>query len=391
MKTPHSTPFPDYLAINELLSPQQINIMEEARQLVEEYLEPVICQHFEAGTFPLELVKILGEHKLLGSNLQGYGLPGYDEISYGLIMRELERCDSAFRSLASVQGSLVMYPIHKYGSSAQKEAWLANLGCGESIGAFALTEPQGGSDPSAMTTFAEDKGSHWEISGSKRWVTNGSIAHVVVLWARTQDGIRGFLCPTQLEGVQFKTLDRKLSLRASVSSELLLDRVKLPKDAILPGTKGIGSALDCLNQARYGIVWGVLGAAEACFDEAVTYVSQRILFKKTLGSFQLVQGKLADICLAISNGQLLALRLAQLKNSGRLLPGHVSLGKQGNVKMALDVARSCRDILGANGILLDYKAMRHASNLETVFTYEGTHDIHRLIVGQQITGIPSFS
>lgn len=379
------------MEINELLNDEQRTVMSQARGTVQEHLEPVIVEHYEAGTFPRGIVKKLGEAKMIGSNISGYGLPGYDELSYGLIMRELERCDSAFRSLASVQGSLVMYPIHQYGSEDQKNQWLEKLGSGEAIGSFALTEAHGGSDPGSMNTFAEDCGSYWNLNGAKRWVTNGSICDVFILWARTENGVRAFLCPRDTEGVEFTEIRNKMSLRASVSAECSIDNVRLPKDAILPGAKGLGAALNCLNQARYGIVWGALGAAESCFDEVVAYASDRVLFKKPLSQFQMIQGKLADICLSISSGQLLALRLGQLKNQGKMLPGHVSLGKQGNVKMALDVARTCREMLGANGILLDYKSMRHACNLETVFTYEGTHDIHRLVVGQQITGKGAFA
>ncbi|SMF46697.1 acyl-CoA dehydrogenase family protein [Pseudobacteriovorax antillogorgiicola] len=391
MKTPHCHPYPDYMNISELLTEEQNRLLGEARRFVEEELEPSIADHYEAGTFPKEAIARMGEAHLIGSNLAGYGLPGYDEISYGLIMRELERCDSAFRSCASVQGSLVMYPIAKYGSDEQKDTWLERLGKGSAIGSFALTEPQGGSDPGSMETRAEDRGDHWLLSGEKRWVTNGTLCDVVLVWARTDDGVRGFLCPADTPGVKFRSINRKLSLRASASAELSLDQVKLPKSAELPAARGLGAALNCLNQARYGIVWGVIGAAEACYDEALSYAQERQLFQKKLSQFQMVQGKLADMTLAISQGQLLALRLGQLKNAGQLLPGHVSLGKQGNVKAALEIARTCRDILGANGVLLDYKTMRHACNLETVFTYEGTHDIHRLVVGQQVTGKGAFS
>ena len=391
MKSPHSSPFPDFMNIDELLSDEQRETMLSARELVQTHLEPEIAANYEAGSFPAEKVPLLGKSKLIGSNLSGYGLPAYDELTYGLIMRELERCDSAFRSLASVQGSLVMFPIFKYGSEQQKDEWLEKLGAGEAIGSFALTEAHGGSDPGAMETQAEDCGTHWLINGAKRWVTNGSICDVFILWAKTSDGIRAFLCPRETEGVEFTEIKNKMSLRASVGSECTLEQVRLPKGAVLPGAKGLGAALNCLNQARYGIAWGALGAAESCFDEATAYADERILFGKSLSQMQITQGKLADMCLAISQGQLLALRVAQLKNSGSVLPGHISLAKQGNVKMALDVARTCREILGANGILLDYKSMRHSCNLETVFTYEGTHDIHRLVVGQGITGKAAFS
>ena len=305
-------------------------------------------------------------------------------------MKELERCDSGLRSFASVQGALVMYPIHAFGSEDQKKTWLPKLGKGDAIGCFGLTESEGGSDPAAMKTKAEDKGDHWLLSGSKMWITNGNLAQVAVVWAQTAQGIRGFLVPTDIEGFKAVKMSHKLSLRASVTSELYFDKIKLPKSAILPKTEGLKSALSCLTQARYGISWGVLGAAEACFDEVCSYVAERKLFGTNLAAKQLIQRKLAIMMSKITQGQLLALRLGQLKDSGELHHSHVSMAKQNNCEIALDVARNARDILGGNGIMDEYLSMRHMCNLETVITYEGTNDVHLLIMGSQITGVQAF-
>jgi glutaryl-CoA dehydrogenase len=360
------------------------------RDFVAKEMEPLVAEYYLKEEFPLQLIPKLGELGVLGANLKGYGLPGMDNISYGLIMKEVERCDSGFRSFVSVQGALVMYPIHAFGSEEQKKELLPKLASGEMIGCFGLTEADGGSDPGAMKTKAVDGGDHWILNGSKMWITNGNLAKIAVVWAKTNEGIRGFVVPLDLKGVEVRKMTGKLSLRASITSELYFDNVKLPKSALLPKSEGLKSALSCLTQARYGISWGVLGAAEACFDEATKYASDRILFNRKLASFQLVQKKLATILTEITKGQLLALRLGQLKDEGKIDFAHVSMAKQNNVEMALNVARTCRDILGANGIMLEYKSMRHMCNLETVFTYEGTNDIHSLIVGSQITGIPAF-
>ena len=391
MATPHCTPFPDYFNIEGMLNDEQKLVKSSVRSFVEKELEPIIQESYLNESFPTQLIKGFGDIGVLGANLSGYGLPGMDPISYGLIMKELERCDSGMRSFASVQGALVMFPIHAYGSEEQKQTWLPKLGSGEAVGCFGLTEADGGSDPGAMKTKAEDKGDHWLINGSKMWITNGNLAKVAVVWAQTKEGIRGFVIPTDIEGFRAQKMSGKLSLRASVTSELYFDNIKLPKTGILPKSEGLKSALGCLTQARYGISWGVLGAAEACFDEACSYVKDRILFGKPLASFQLIQKKLATLCTKITMGQLLALRLAQLKEAGELHHGHVSMAKQNNCEMALETARVCRDILGGNGIMIEYKSMRHMCNLETVFTYEGTNDIHSLVVGQQITGIPAFA
>jgi glutaryl-CoA dehydrogenase len=390
MAAPHCHPFPDYLDIGSLLNDEQRLVQQTVRDFVSRELEPKIQKCYLEEKFPTELIPQFGELGLLGSNLTGYGLPGMDNIAYGIIMQELERCDSGIRSFASVQGALVMYPIHAFGSEAQKEEWLPKLGTGEAVGCFGLTESYGGSDPGAMKTKAEDKGDHWLLNGSKMWITNGNLAQVAVVWAQTPKGIRGFVVPTKTKGFTAKKMEGKLSLRASVTSELYFDNVKLPKDAILPKSEGLKSALACLTQARYGIAWGALGAAESCFDEAVNYAKDRVTFDKPIGHTQLVQAKFARMLSRITQAKLLALRLGQLKNEGKLHFAHVSMGKQNNVEMALEIARQCRDVLGGNGIMIEYKSMRHMCNLETVYTYEGTNDIHLLIVGNQITGHAAF-
>ncbi len=390
MASPHCTPFPDYYDVNALLTEEQRLVQSSVRAFVAKEIEPKIQKAYLNEEFPTEIIPKLGELGLLGGNLHGYGLAGMDHIAYGIVMQELERCDSGVRSFASVQGALVMYPIHAFGSEAQKEEWLPKLGTGEAVGCFGLTESYGGSDPGNMKTTAEDKGDHWLLNGSKMWITNGNLAHVAVVWAKTDKGIKGFVVPTKTKGFEARKMTGKLSLRASVTSELYFDNVKLPKDAILPKSDGLKSPLSCLTQARYGIAWGVLGAAEACFDEAVNYASDRVTFDRPIGHTQLVQRKLAIMLTRITQAKLLALRLGQMKNEGKMHFAHVSMAKQNNVEMALETARTCRDILGGNGIMVEYKAMRHMCNLETVSTYEGTNDIHLLIVGAQITGVPAF-
>lgn len=386
MKSIQTSPFPDYMNLSALLTDDQKLVEGSVRDFVAKEVEPKIQKAYREEIFPVEIAAKMGELGLFGSNLSGYGLPGMDNISYGLVMKELERCDSGLRSFASVQGALVMYPIYTFGSEAQKSTWLPKLGKGEAIGCFGLTESEGGSDPGAMKTRVEDKGDHWLLNGSKMWITNGNLADVAVVWAKTTDGIRGFVVPTKTPGFKAVKMQGKLSLRASVTSELYFDNVKLPKDAILPKSDGLKSALACLTQARYGIAWGTIGAAEACFDEVVNYVKDRILFGKALATKQLVQRKLAIMMSRITQAQLLVLRLGQLKDQGELHFGHVSMAKQNSCEMALDVARTCRDILGGNGIMDEYKAMRHMCNLETVITYEGTNDVHLLIMGAVITG-----
>lgn len=392
MADPQCTPYPDYLHFEELLTEEQRMVQKSVRAFVKAELDPVIQKCFRNEEFPTKLIPAMGELGILGSNLGGYGQDEpMDNIAYGLVMRELERCDSGVRSFASVQGALVMYPIHTFGSEEQKEEWLPKLRSGKAVGCFGLTESEGGSDPGAMKTRAEDKGDHWLLNGSKMWITNGNLADVAVVWAKTEKSIRGFVVPTNSKGFTAKKMEGKLSLRASVTSELYFDNIKLPKSAVLPKSDGLKSPLSCLTQARYGIAWGALGAAEACFDEATSYVKERILFGKSLAHYQLIQRKLSLMMIAITQGQLLALRLGQLKNAGTLHFAQVSMGKQNNVEMALNAARMTRDMLGGNGIMDEYNAMRHMCNLETVYTYEGTNDVHMLIIGQQITGIPAFA
>jgi len=394
MKPPHVSPVPDLLHLTSLLSEDQRHIMHSTRDFVQKEIEPRIRQAYRDEEFPVEIIPKLGAMGLLGATIEGLPNPPMDPISYGLTMRELERCDSGVRSFASVQGGLVMYPISAFGSEEQKAHWLPKLSAGEAIGCFGLTESEGGSDPGAMKTKAEDKGDHWILSGSKMWITNGDIADVAIVWAQTQKGskheVRGFVVPTKTPGFRATRMKGKLSLRASATSELYLDQIKLPKEAVLPLSEGLKSALHCLNQARYSILWGALGAAEACFDEALGFLKERTVFGKRLAGFQLVQRKLAIMASEISRGQLLAMRLGQLKAEGSLHHSHVSLGKQANVEMALNTARMARDLLGANGIMDEYRTMRHLCNLETVYTYEGTNDIHLLVIGSQITGIPAF-
>lgn len=391
MGTLRTTPHPDFFEMERTLSEEQRLALQTTREFVAKEAEPRIRQAYRKEEFPTEIIPTIGELGLLGSTLSGYGLAGMDHIAYGLVMRELERCDSGLRSFASVQSSLVMYPIHTFGSDEQKQEWLPRLGNGSAIGCFGLTESEGGSDPSAIKTRAENKGDHWVLNGSKMWITNGNLADIAVVWARTTDGIRGFLVPTRTPGFRAAKMAGKLSLRASNTSELYFDNIRLPKDALLPKSDGLKSALMCLSQARYGIAWGVLGAAEACFTEAAAFSKSRVVFGKTLSSFQLVQRKLAILCSRITQGQLLALRLGQLKNEGHLHHAQISLAKQANVEMALEVARISRDILGANGIMDEYCTMRHMCNLETVYTYEGTNDIHLLVVGKEITGVEAFA
>ena len=384
------SPYPDLLQFNKNLEPEQKMVMETVRNFVTEEAQESIVEANRTEEFPLHLGKEMGKLGLLGANLKGYGLPGMDSISYGLIMRELERCDSALRSFASVQGALAMYAIHSFGSEEQKKHWLPKMAKAEAIGCFCLSESTGGSDPGAMTTKAEKKGKSWFLSGSKMWITNGQIADVAVVWAQTEAGIRGFLISPQNPAVKKIKMSNKLSLRASITSEFYFDKLELTEDSILPKSEGLKSALSCLSQARYGISWGVLGAAEACFDEVCRFTADRKLFSDTLNSKQLVQFKLATMFSEITRGQALAFRVGQLKNEGKLHYSHISFAKQANCQMALNVARTARDILGGHGIMDEYSSMRHMANLETVITYEGTNDIHLMILGQEITGKTAF-
>jgi glutaryl-CoA dehydrogenase len=385
---------PDFFDLSRHFAPEERAVKDSVRAFVDARVMPIIGDAFERGDFPKELIKEIADLGLLGCNLQGYGCAGLSEIGYGLAMQELERGDSGIRSFASVQGSLVMYPIHAYGSDAQKERLLPKMARGEIIGCFGLTEPDFGSNPSGMRTVARDDGDAWVINGTKRWITNGNMAHVALVWAKVgnADGeVRGFLVPTDAKGFEARLIHKKMSLRASVTSELILEDVRVPKDAILPNVRGMKGPLSCLTAARFGIAWGVIGAAMACFDCAVDYAKNRVQFAgKPIASHQLVQAKFAEMLTQISNMQLQALEASRLKQEKKLRPQHVSMIKRHNVRAALEIARVCRDILGGNGITLEYPVMRHLCNLETVFTYEGTHDIHTLILGQDVTGIAAY-
>jgi glutaryl-CoA dehydrogenase len=381
----------DFYGIDELLSDDERQVRDTVRAFVGERVLPHIEAHNRAGTFPIELVPAMAELGLLGSNLQGYGCAGLGAVAYGLIMQELERGDSGLRSFVSVQGSLVMYPIATFGSEAQKERWLPALASGKAIGCFGLTEADAGSDPAAMRTRARRDGKGWRLSGSKMWITNGTLADVAVVWARTEEGpVRGFLVAKGTPGFSARDIQGKFSLRASVTSELVLEDCLVPDDGLLPGADGLKSALMCLNQARYGIAWGAVGSAMAVYDEARRYAQSRVMFGKPIGSFQLVQEKLVAMLTEITKAQLVAWRLGRLKEAGKATAQQVSLAKRNNVAAALDIARMGRDILGANGTADEYQAGRHMCNLEAVKTYEGTHDIHTLILGEWITGIPAF-
>jgi glutaryl-CoA dehydrogenase len=385
---------PDFFDLARHFTPEERTIQSTVRAFVDARVLPKIADHFEAGTFPKELIPEMAELGLLGCNLQGYGCAGLSHVGYGLVMQELERGDSGIRSLASVQGGLVMYPIHAFGSDAQKDRYLPAMAKGEVIGCFGLTEPDWGSNPAGMRTWAKDDGDAWVLNGTKRWITNGNIAQVALVWAKVggpTGEVRGFLVPTETKGFEARLIHKKMSLRASVTSELILEDVRIPKDAVLPGVRGMKGPLSCLTSARFGIAWGVIGAASACFDCAVDYAKHRVQFAgKPIASHQLVQAKLAEMLTQITNMQLQAMELSRLKTEGKLRPGHISMIKRHNVRAALEIARNCRDILGGNGVTLEYPIMRHLMNLETVSTYEGTHDVHTLVLGQEITGIAAF-
>jgi glutaryl-CoA dehydrogenase len=382
----------DYFLLDELLSEEERMARQAVREFVDAEVLPIIEEHFEKGTFPRHLAKPLAALGVLGSNLPArYGCAEMSNVAYGLVMQELERGDSGLRSFASVQGALVMWPIHAFGSEAQKDAYLPPLAEGEMIGAFGLTEPDFGSNPSGMVTRAHRVGDEWVLNGAKMWITNGTIADISLVWAKDDDGVvRGFLVEKDRPGFSAPEMKRKMSLRASVTSELVLQDVRIPDTNRLPGAEGIKAALSCLTQARYGIAWGAIGSAMACFHTAVEYSKSRIQFDRPIASFQLTQAKLADMFTEITKAQALCLRLGQLKDEGKVTFGHVSMAKRNNVDFALRIARSSREILGANGISTEYPIMRHMMNLESVKTYEGTHDIHTLVLGQEITGIPAF-
>ena len=386
----------DFYAIDTLLNEEERAVRDTVRTWVDDELMPVIGDAYIEGKFPKQLIPGMAELGLFGANLpEEYGCAGLNNVAYGLIMQELERGDSGVRSFASVQGALVMYPIYAFGSDQQKKKWLPEMAKGSVIGCFGLTEPDYGSNPSGMITTAKETKDGWVLNGAKMWITNGSTAHAAVIWAKTgaladANSIRGFIVPTDTKGFSAKDQKGKLSLRASDTSELVLQDVHLSKDAILPKSGGLKSPLMCLTQARYGISWGALGAAMACYDEAVSYSKNRVMFGKPIGGFQLQQARLAEMLTEITKAQLLVLQLGRLKDLGTMTPQQVSLAKRNNVDMATDVARETRRLLGANGILVEYQAMRHLANLESVYTYEGTHDVHTLVLGQEITGISAF-
>jgi glutaryl-CoA dehydrogenase len=380
----------DLLRIDDQLTEDERLVRDTARAFARDRVLPHVADWFEAGILPREIAPEIGKLGLLGMHLTGYGCAGMGAVSYGVACREMEAADSGLRSLVSVQGSLCMFPIWKYGSEEQKQEWLPRMAAGEAIGCFGLTEPDHGSDPSSMATKAIRDGSDWLLSGTKMWITNGGIADVAVVWAATQEGIRGFLVPRAAKGFSTRNIHKKLSLRASVTSELHLDRVRLPADAMLPGVSGLKGPLSCLSEARYGIVWGVTGAARACLESAAEYSRTREQFGRKIGGFQLTQAKLAWMLADLARAQLLALHLGRLKEAGEITPEQISLGKMANVRTAIDIARQARTVLGANGITLEYPVIRHANNLESVLTYEGTEEIHTLALGQAITGLSAY-
>jgi len=380
----------DFLGIEGLLTEEERMIRDTVRKFVGDRIMPGIEKWFEAGEFPIEIAPEIGELGLLGMHLEGYGCAGTNATSYGLACLELEAGDSGFRSFVSVQGSLVMFPIHAYGSDEQKDRWLPRMAAGEAIGCFGLTEPDRGSDPANMRTNAKRDGDDWILNGNKMWITNGSIADVAIVWAQTDEGIRGFLVPKKTKGFSTRDIHRKLSLRASVTSELIFDDVRLPGDSVLPGVTGMKGPLSCLGEARFGIIFGSMGAARSCYETALEYSGTREQFGRPIGAFQLTQEKLVNMLLELNKGSLLALHLGRLKDDGKITPQHVSFGKLNNVREALAIAREARTILGANGITLEYPVIRHANNLESVLTYEGTSEIHTLILGQAITGFAAF-
>ncbi|KAB1948382.1 acyl-CoA dehydrogenase [Micromonospora sp. ALFpr18c] len=382
----------DLLDLDPSLSEEERQIRDVVRQLVDDRVRPHVADWYEQGQVPArELAREFGKLGLLGMHLTGYGCAGASAVAYGLACQELEAGDSGVRSLVSVQGSLAMYAIWRYGSEEQKQRWLPSMATGEAIGCFGLTEPDHGSDPASMATRARRDGDDWLLNGGKMWITNAPIADVAVIWARTDEGVRGFVVPIQTPGVTAREIRRKMSLRASVTGEIVLDDVRLPADAQLPEAVGLKAPLSCLTEARYGIVWGSVGAARDCLETTLAYATTRTQFGRPLAGFQLTQAKLADMAVELVKGQLLALHLGRLADAGRLRPEQVSVGKLNNVREALAIARQCRTILGANGVSGEYPVMRHANNLESVLTYEGTSEIHQLVVGQRLTGLSAFA
>jgi glutaryl-CoA dehydrogenase len=380
----------DLYSVRGLLSEEEQMVQDTVARLVDEKVIPIIGRCFEEHRFPREIVPELAALGLLGVSLKGYGCAGLNAVSYGLICQELERGDSGIRSFVSVQSSLCMYPIYTYGSEAQKQKYLPGMARGEIIGCFGLTEPHGGSDPANMRTHARRKGKDWVLNGAKMWITNGSIADVAVVWAMTDEGIRGFLVDKDMKGFSAPEIERKFSLRASVTSSLFFDNVVVPDSNVLPGVSGLKGPLSCLTQARYGISWGVIGAAQACLGQVLDYTKSRVLFGRPLAHTQAIQMRLANHSRGITTAQLLSLQLGRLKDKGEMTPGQVSLAKWNNCRMALDVARDCRDMLGAAGISAEYVPVRHMLNLESVITYEGTETVHQLTIGRELTGVSAF-
>jgi len=380
----------DFLDLDSLIDEEERAIQQSVRRYVHDRVLPEIGDWFGRGVFPRELAREMGDLGLLGMHLDGYGCSGTNAVSYGLACRELEAGDSGFRSFVSVQGSLAMFPIHAFGSEEQKQEWLPRMSSGEAIGCFGLTEPDSGSDPGSMRTNAKRDGSDWVLNGTKMWITNGGIADVAIVWARTDDGIRGFVVPTDTPGFRANDVHNKMSLRASVTSELVLEDVRLPDSAILPGVVGLRGPLSCLNEARFGILFGVTGAARACFEAALDYSLSREQFGKPIAGFQLVQRKLVEMMISVNRSTLVALHLGRLKDNGNLAPAQVSFGKMDNVRQAIEVAREARNSLGANGITLEYPVIRHMTNLESVYTYEGTNEIHTLAMGHAITNLAAY-
>jgi glutaryl-CoA dehydrogenase len=380
----------DFYRVDDLLTEEERLVRSTVSRFVDDRFLPIVADHYERASFPMEVVPELARLGVFGMHLQGYGAAGLSNVMYGLACQELERGDSGLRSFVSVQGSLCMFPIHRYGSEEQKQRWLPFMARGEVIGCFGLTEPEFGSNPAGMATRARRDGGDWVINGTKRWITNGNAAHLAIVWARTEEGIRGFLVETGTRGFQAREIHHKLSMRASVTSELILDDVRVPARDELPGAQGLKAPLSCLNEARYGIVWGVLGAAIACFRSALEYAKARVQFDRPIAGYQLTQEKLVNMLTEITKGQLLALQLGRLKDQGKATATQISMAKLNNVREALQIAREARTILGANGISLEYPVMRHMNNLETVLTYEGTSEIHMLAIGEEITGLGAF-
>ena len=382
----------DVLALDALLNQDEVLLRDTVRRFVGDRILPEVADWYERGTFPKEMALEFGRLGLLGMHLEGYGCAGTSATAYGLACLELEAGDSGARSFVSVQGSLAMFPIWAFGSEDQKQRWLPAMATGEAIGCFGLTEPDSGSDPSSMRTFAKQQpGGDWILNGTKMWITNGSVADVAVVWAGTDDGVRGFVVPTDTPGFSAPEIHRKVSLRASITSELVMDNVRLPADAVLPGARGMKGPLSCLNEARFGILFGACGAARACYEAALDYAGERVQFDRPISAFQLTQRKLVEMMVAVQRGTLVAMHLGRMKDAGTLATPHVSFGKMDNVAMAREVAGTARSVLGANGNTLEYPVMRHMNNLESVYTYEGTNEIHTLILGQAITGQAAFS